>query len=410
MLSSERARVTLLSKELASLRERRSEDDQDVNVKSLYDKIDQMAEREKKLVQEIMRLTTQRESKDVSKALNGVGMEADDACGAPVTAHLVDRTAQQETAETKELKARIESLEDASRKSKQNFDDNGVLGKRLSYLENALEASEKQRRRLEALLKKAKKSGSGKLQATVIASPKGKRDVDELIAFNHELQSKYDALNDDYLALRNKFKASMNQEGKQKNGKKQVAQKSKKKDAKLSSEKVKADVEAMRAEKEELEATLDSLKSECRVLRRKFDNAITENKSILEKLESKDNESTELSKRLQIAEQAMKIEKSRIAKQKHDMEIAVQNKLQALEKRQVEVEAELNHDRTSLTQTAVKVEADLRTELATTKTKKQQLEAECLELKSQLMTQPKNKYRIVTTNTRSRNPIYERAE
>merc|ERR1711968_69828 len=67
-------------------------------------------------------------------------------------------------------------------------------------------------------------------------------------------------------------------------------------------------------------------------------------------------------------------------------EIAVQKKLQALEKRQVEVEAELNHDRTSLTQTAVKVEADLRTELATTKTKKQQLEAECLELKSQLMT------------------------
>ena len=62
----------------------------------------------------------------------------------------------------------------------------------------------------------------------------------------------------------------------------------------------------------------------------------------MEKLESKDNESTELSKKVQIAEQAMKIEKSRIAKQKHDMEIAVQKKLQALEKRQVEVEAELS--------------------------------------------------------------------
>ena len=57
---------------------------------------------------------------------------------------------------------------------------------------------------MEALLKKAKKSGGGKLQATVIASPKGERDIDELIAFNHELQNKYDALNDDYVALRNK--------------------------------------------------------------------------------------------------------------------------------------------------------------------------------------------------------------
>ena len=202
-----------------------------------------------------------------------MGTEAEDACGAPVTAHLVDRTAQQETAETKELKARIESLEDASRKSKQKFDDNGVLGKRLSYLENALEASEKQRRRLEALLKKAKKSGGGKLQATVIASPKGERDIDELIAFNHELQNKYDALNDDYVALRNKLKADMDQEVKQKKGKKQIVQKSKKKDAKLSSERLKADVEAIRKEKEELEATLDSLKSECRVLRR---NSITQ--------------------------------------------------------------------------------------------------------------------------------------
>ena len=63
-----------------------------------------MAEEEKKLVQEIMRLTTQRERKDVSKALNGVGMEAEDACGAPVTAHLVDRTARQKRLKQKNLR------------------------------------------------------------------------------------------------------------------------------------------------------------------------------------------------------------------------------------------------------------------------------------------------------------------
>ena len=91
------------------------------------------------------------------------------------------------------------------------------------------------------------------------------------------------------------------------------------------------------------------------------------------------------------------------------MEIAVQKKLQALEKRQVEVEAELNHDRTSLTQTAVKVEADLRTQLATTKTKAA-TGSRMFRAKIPTNDYDKNKYRIVTTNTRSRNPIYERAE
>ena len=114
----------------------------------------------------------------------------------------------------------------------------------------------------------------------------------------------------------------------------------------------------------EIESKFTSLTNDHRVLKRKFDNLKRENESKANQLTSNNDKNNDLLQRLQIAENALQIERRRLDKEKRDMENRVKQKLQALEKRQVEVEAELNHDRTSMTQSAVKIEADLRADLA----------------------------------------------
>ena len=95
-LTSERARVALLSKEIANLRERKDEDGEDVNIKSLYEKIEEMAEREKQLGKEIMGLTTQIETSNMPKTIKPNKNNDDkDGVKVPATVHLVTRNIPQ---------------------------------------------------------------------------------------------------------------------------------------------------------------------------------------------------------------------------------------------------------------------------------------------------------------------------
>ena len=397
-LTSERARVALLSKEIANLRERKDEDGEDVNIKSLYEKIEEMAEREKQLGKEIMRLTTQIETSNMPKTIKPNKNNDDkDGVKVPATAHLVTRNIPDSTAENEELKARLETLEKASGKRKNKFNGDGVLAQRLSYLEGALEISEKQRRALETRLTSLKKR-SMKKSATPSSSTNEidyEQKVDDLVQQNNKQQEKYDTLSNDYALLRKKFDSMSKEKEKLMVKMEKKSSKTGKRSSKRGKSSSKPDStpsptsdesEQIKKEKKELEAQLTSITNDYRVLRRKFDNINRENESKADLLNSKDNNAKDLLKRLQIAENALEIDRRRLDKEKRDIEDKVKEKLQELEKRQVQVEAELNHDRTSLTQTAVKIEADLRADLGAANNKKQQLEAECLELKSQLMT------------------------
>jgi chromosome segregation ATPase len=311
-LADERARVNILQKQLLAANEIEAGD---TDIKGMYAKIERMSAREEKMRKEIMRLTLGSKMRDGAKGDSSV-------------AFAVGNELHEE--EVHGLKIRIKELENNNA-----FAEDGLMGKRLAYLENALETSEKQRQKLTSKLSKLNdlngdhQQVSKKRNAQIGSGPSENSDLgDNAIGRDTPLPADYS--------------------------------------------------------------------TELRVLRRKYDNALAEIETLRAAFSKKDQKITALrnnNKSLKECEHDLRcaLDESNQMLLNNESKLKDETKQiesvrSSLEKRQVQFESQISKERAALTQSAVKIEGDLRSELSKANAHIQHLEASAIELKAQLTT------------------------
>ena len=330
VLTDERARVAILQRQLAVVDEIESED-KDIRV--LYNKLERSAQREEKMRKEIMRLSAGMSVEDMQSKDTAIGTAAD------TVKFGVDYNPEK----VQDLQARITELEQKGTKGE------GVLEKRLEFLEKALETSESQRRKLAARLsdkesmKKSSVSQPKKPSSETkpnILVPRRKKDEkkggngDELGAsVTAEQSSVQEAMVADLRVLRRKYDRALET------------------------------IDALQENLKTRELSITSLK-----------------KRIAEDSENFDSREKSLQAALHESEARFKNNRDRLKQEMSDIKAARSE----LEKRQVRVDAQLQNERASGAQNVHKIEAELRADLSKSKAQIQHLQASAIELKTQL--------------------------